>query len=119
APAGLELRGLVVWGETPAVFPFRRHRPVGIILVLLTVSSLIGFLTLTTGVIPFVIAVVLQSVFAATMYKRVRGVLLPVEKRARELALFAGLLARFEAERFNSPLLQNLGEALETDGRPP
>src|SRR5207247_10398717 len=52
-------------------------------------------------------------------HRRVQRVLRPIEKRARELALFAGILARFEAELFNSPLLRRLREALEAEGYPP
>ncbi len=117
--SGVDLRGLVTWGEAEPVFRFRRRRPIGIALVLVTVATLVGLLTLTTGVAPFAIAAILQLAFAAALRKRVHAVLLPIEKRARELALFAGILARFEAEQFMSPLLRRLREALDANGQPP
>ncbi|MGH9672533.1 MAG: MutS-related protein [Bryobacteraceae bacterium] len=51
--------------------------------------------------------------------RRTERILAEADQAAHDLALLAGVLERFEAERFTAPKLARLRADLETEGRPP
>jgi hypothetical protein len=61
----------------------------------------------------------LEAGFAAIWRRPFHQVLHAIETPERDLGLLAGLLARIEPERFTSPRLDALRQALMTDGVPP
>ena len=71
------------------------------------------------GALPLLGAGVLEIGFALWLRDRVRRVIAPIERRAHDLAVFHGLLARLEQENFHSPRLAQLRAALVTTGKPP
>jgi hypothetical protein len=87
--------------------------------VLLTLAALFDSTLLRMGPSPLLILVLLEIALALRLKNRVQQVIKPVERRARELALFAGLLARIEREHFDAPRLRQLRATLDTAGRPP
>src|SRR5262249_11056587 len=72
-----------------------------------------------TGPLPFLAAVLLEVGLAQALRKKVRHILAPVEQRARDLLVFAGLLGRIEREEVASPRLRALRQALDAAGLPP
>jgi hypothetical protein len=71
------------------------------------------------GSLPFVAVLLIQLAFAGWLHGRVETVLRTVEKRGRDLALLAGVLARLEHATFTSPRLRELRNSLDTPGAVP
>jgi hypothetical protein len=118
-PAGVDLAALADWGKaSPVSFPPGTH-PFALLLVALTLLTLSGWIALGMGPVPFLAALLVQSGFALWLRPRVRQVLAAVEKRAQDLAVFAGVLFRIEREPVTCPRLRQLRAALDTGGRPP
>ncbi len=136
-PAGVELAKLAEWGEAPAVLFSPALRVVALVLAGLAVAALaylvVGFAHYVSeqgvpeaaawaggpGLLPLVGAVVLELGFALGLRDRVRRALAPPERRAHDLGVFHGLLARLEREQFRSPRLAELRAALQTTGKAP
>ena len=68
---------------------------------------------------PVVVALVVSGGFVAAHYARVGAVLRAASRPEHELELLAGVLARLERERFDSPRLRELRSQLEVDGSAP
>jgi hypothetical protein len=118
-PEGIDLAGLIRWGEAPPLLTSQRVRWAVLALTVLTTVALIGWGFDFLDRVWFLIAAVIQSAVALGLYARVRSVLKPVERRAGDLAIFAGILARIEREPVVSPRLLELRAALDTAGTPP
>ena len=118
-PAGANLDALMAWGSAPPVRAPRWARPAALFLPALTVLALIGWLLLDQSGLPFVVLLMLELVFALWLHARVHQVIAPVERRARDLGLLAGILARVEREDFKSAQLGRLRLALDSAGLPP
>jgi hypothetical protein len=86
------------------------------ILGVLATAGVVGWLFLDTGLLPLLVVLPLEVVFARIVAGRVRNVLAAVEKRTHDLVLLSELLRWLERETFSSPLLQQLVKSLETDG---
>jgi hypothetical protein len=84
-----------------------------------TADSFLGWGALQVGPFPFLAAFLLGIGVMLWQSRRIRAVLEPVERRARDLAILAGVLARLERETFTAPRLRELRAALETVGLPP
>ncbi|TMQ32207.1 MAG: DNA mismatch repair protein MutS [Planctomycetota bacterium] len=118
-PAGANLDALVAWGSAAPLRAPRWARPAALFLPALTVLALIGWLVLDQSGLPFVVLLMLELVFALWLHARVHQVIAPVERRARDLGLLAGILARLEREDFKSAQLGRLRLALDSAGLPP
>jgi hypothetical protein len=110
---------LAAWAASPAV------RFASALRVALAVCALVT-IALAVAVYRDLIAlewlfgwVVLEAGFAAIWRRPFHRVLHGIEMPEHDLGLLAGLLARIESERFTSPRLAALQEALLTDGVPP
>jgi len=101
-PAGANLDALVAWGSAAPLRAPRWARPAALFLPALTVLALIGWLVLDQSGLPFVVLLMLELVFALWLHARVHQVIAPVERRARDLGLLAGILARLKHEDFKS-----------------
>lgn len=115
-PHGVDLDGLAAWGERPPVLVTFWPRIVALVLGIAAVTAFFAWLT---GVWELEILFgVLLLEFGLTAYigKHVADVVKDVEKRARDLNLLAGVLARLEREKFSSPRLAALRAALDTTG---
>ena len=136
---GLAAEALVAWGETPAILPHRRLRLVALALATVAVPAFAAWafgLAVAggmapalvfagetfegTGPSPFLVAALLELGFWASIRARIGRALGPVDRRAAELELLAGLLRRLEIEEFASPALRAiLGDGLSVVGEPP
>jgi hypothetical protein len=94
-------------------------RPTALVLAAVAAVTGIAWAAGVEGPGPFTIAVLLEIGFALAMRSRVRRILRDVEEPARDLALLAGVLARFEQETFTSPKLQAIRQRLDTGGLAP
>lgn len=115
---GIDPAALIEWGRESRVFPGRLPRFIAMGLALLGASALLGWAFFGTGLLPFLVVLLVDWGFAWSLSKRVKRVLKSVENRGRDLTLLAGLLERLEREPAESPLLGSLKRALETEGRP-
>jgi hypothetical protein len=136
-PAGVDLAGLAEWGRAPPILVSRALRVVAFLLAALAVGTVVRlvyvFGTMASevgmpeaaswaggpGLLPVLGAGALEIVFALWLHGSVSRVLKPLERRAHDLAVFHGLLARLEQEQFRTPRLVALRAALEAAGKAP
>ncbi len=117
--AGVDAEALTSWVTAPGPSISRAARVFAALLVVLLFGAAAAWYALGIGAIPFLVVLVLEGLFAARMRSRVLPVIRAAGRPARDLALLAALLARLEAERFESPRLAALRSALDTEGEPP
>jgi hypothetical protein len=129
-PAGVDFGAVVAWGEEPPLLPHTWLRWPALALGVVTTTALAGWLLalfdlvdesgpfgaffVRWGSIPFGICLVVQLAFAAWLAGPVNRVLEAVERRSRDLALLANVLARLERAAFAAPRLVALRAALDT-----
>jgi hypothetical protein len=114
-----DLAALARWGAAPPVGLPRWARLAAIFFAALQLAGIVACFVLNTGLTPFVLAALLAGGFALWLRVPVGRVLATVERRARDLALLAGVLHRIEREPFTSGRLQQLQQDLQTAGLPP
>jgi len=107
------------WAAAPDAGLSRALRFVAIGASLLSIVGLALWVATGSGPLPFLAALLLQSLVAWTFRGRVRRVLAAAETPVEALARTASLLACVESESFTAPLLCRLSESLRTTGRPP
>jgi hypothetical protein len=115
-PPGTDLDALVAWAEAPPILAVQGGWLAAVALAVLAVLTLGGWLLALLPLTPFLVVLGLESGFALWLRSRVLRVIDPVEKRANDLALFAGILGRIERERFTTPHLRELQASLRGDG---
>jgi hypothetical protein len=130
-PAGVDLARLAEWGEGAPILvsPFLRIITValavlGVASVVLYVLSEFGMPELVawlggSGLPLVVVAFALDAGFALWLRDRVSRVVTPLERRAHDLSVFHGVLARLEREEFTSPRLAELRAALRATAKRP
>ncbi|MEP7338096.1 MAG: DNA mismatch repair protein MutS, partial [Acidobacteriota bacterium] len=119
--AGVHTEEVETWGKAPPVFTAKQ------IPVLLMIIATTGVLTLAAVVIWFqygvrlpTLAAVLCGLFIYSRYRQqVSQVISAVERPSRELNLLSEILARLEAESFQTPKLAALRARLDTNAQPP
>ncbi len=118
-PAGVDLDGLVTWGAAPPILSTSRLVPW--LLMALAALALAGLVAgvADLGWLPLLAVAAVEGGVALALRDRVGRVVKPLEKRAHDLAVFYGLLARLERETFAAPKLAALRAALGTTGRAP
>ena len=114
-PAGVDLDGLIRWATAPPILVSRLARPMAFLLAGLGVAGLLVGLTGYSW-LPFLLAASLDGIFVLVMHNRVHRVVAPLERRAHDLAVFYGVLARLEREQFTAPRLVQLRAALDSTG---
>ncbi len=121
-PSGVDFDGVARWGAAAPVLSRGWPRLVALVLGVLGLISLYRFLFLPGwDRAPLIGVIFLDLIFSGLLRQRVQSVLAEVEKRARDLALLANVLARLEAASFTSPRLTELKAALAAgpDDTPP
>jgi hypothetical protein len=118
---GVDFEGVARWGAAEPVLTNRLPRLVALVLGILGLTTLYGFLFSGWAPSLFVGTIFVDLAFSGFLYKRINGVLAEVEKRARDLALLASVLARLEAATFQAPRLAELKAILSSgpDDTPP
>jgi hypothetical protein len=120
--AAIDLAGLIQWGEALPILTSRACRISVFVVASVSAVTLLGWILNFNNPIWFGLACLagfVEGTTAMALMARVHQVLKPVERRAGELAVFAGLLARIERETFTAPRLLQLRAELETAGLPP
>ncbi len=117
--ASFDRDSLVRWGAEPARLHSRGLRAVAAGLASLTTATLLAWIFLGTGPLPFIAAAAFGGAFAARLRGRVQPVLRQLERPAQNLAVLAELLRCLEAQHFRAPRLVELRAALEAEGLPP
>ncbi len=115
---GIDPAALAEWGRRPRVFHGRLVRLAALGLAALGAATLIGWAFFGTGLLPFLVVLLVEWLFAWSLSGRVKKVLAGVDERGHDLTLLSGLLERLEREPAESPSLQSLKRALLTEGRP-
>jgi hypothetical protein len=115
-PSGVDLQGLVDWGSAPQLGVSPWMRVAAVVLAGLALVSLTTWVTGRMGPAPFLVILLLEAGLALWLRPRVRQIVEPVERKAQDLALFAGILAYLESENFTTPPLRQLKTALQTQG---
>jgi hypothetical protein len=134
-PAGVDFDAVVAWGVGPPLLERTWLRWPALALGVLTTTTLIGWLLTLFGILddsgpfgaffhrwgslPFGACLLVQLAFAGWLAGSVQRVLAAVERRSRDLALLANVLARLERATFTSPRLAALRAALDTPARSP
>jgi MutS domain V len=85
----------------------------------LSSAGLALWLASDAGPIPFLAAITLQLILAASLRSRVLPILTAADTPVQSLARTASLLACIESEHFEAPRLAALRGELETTGHPP
>ena len=110
---------LVRWGEGAPIVTSAWPQVIAALLALLAVITLVLWVSGRTGAWPFVVVGLLQLAYSLAVRRRVRRILAAVEEPARDLALLAGVFARFERETFTSTRLRQLRDNFDIEGAPP
>src|SRR5262249_8302163 len=108
---GVDLGRLGAWGAEPPILASRPTRLAALALAVATGTFLVLWASGGPRA-PFLAALFAQILLCLRLRARVARVLGPVEDRARELSLFAGLLDRLEREDVVSPLLRSIRDAV-------
>ncbi len=109
---------LAAWGRQPAtIFTSVERGTVGV----LTAATLAAawYWNARHNIVPFLLAFGVQQLFARTLLSRIRQVAGTVEKPARDLAVFALLLARIEREPAQAKRLLALRALLDVQDTVP
>lgn len=117
-PAAATTTSLEAWATAPVPAPPAWGPPLLVALSAATVGGLAAWAL--RGVEPAWLggALVAQAVVGLAQRRRVRASIRDVDRRARDLALAASLLARLEGEGFASPHLRQLQARLSASGTP-
>jgi MutS domain V len=118
-PIGVDFDALARWGADPPILVAPLLRLAALVLAILGLVTLIGWLAWDIGPSPLLAVLLLEGGLALLLRDRVARVVGTVEKRGRDLALLAGVLARLERESFTCPRLRDLRAALDTTGTVP
>ena len=115
--AAVDREALVAWAEGRPILTPGSQRIVPIALTAVTLTTLAVYVV-SGNRTPFEFAIVIQSLAAWTMRRRVEHALHAADGPARDLDVLAQLLKRLERERFVSPRLARLRDRLETTRHP-
>ena len=110
---------LVRWGEGEPVVTSAWPQVAAAVLAALAVATLVLWASGRATAWPFVWVGVAELAYSLIVRRRVRRILAAVEGPARDLALLAGVFARFEQETFASSRLRQLRDTFEMEGEPP
>jgi hypothetical protein len=110
---------LTQWGAAPPAMRARWPPVTAAVLAALAAVTLIGWALGDAGPLPFALVVLAEVLFSLAVLRPVRTILAGVEAPARDLALVAGVFARFEREAFQAPRLRALVDGFKTAGVPP
>ncbi len=120
----IESAGLEAWAAEPPLAGNRGERLAAAALTLLMLAT-VPFAALVLLqraspllLLPFLAAAAAASLFTRALHPRVSRIIGAVERREPALALLASLLERLEQERFTSPRLAELHDALTSAGAP-
>jgi hypothetical protein len=118
-PVSIEAPKLEAWGQAPRRLAGRTIPALAAPLAIGGIAAAVHWLGHIHNPAPLALAVLVGLMFRWPIRRKVEQVLAAGDRRTNELDLLRKILARFEAEEFDSTLLRRLGEELATDGIPP
>ena len=89
---------LTQWGAAPPLMKARWPPVAAAVLATLAAATLVGWVFGDAGPLPFALVVLAEVLFSLAVLRPIRAILAGVEEPARDLALVAGVFARFERE---------------------
>jgi hypothetical protein len=107
---------LARWGGAPSLMNSPWPPIVAAILAGFAVVTLTAWALGDVGPWPFALVVIAEVLFSIAVLRPVRAILAGVEAPAQDLALLAGVFARFEREAFSAPRLRQIAESFKTAG---
>jgi hypothetical protein len=119
AGSATQREALEAWASAPAAALSRTISFLALGASALSLSGIATWIFTQSGPVPFVLAIVLQGLFALSIRSRVLPVLAAADTPVGSLARTASLLACVENESFQCSRLAELRRELETTGRPP
>ena len=118
-PVGIDAASLAEWGRRERRLTAPLVPIAAAFLGALSIAALVLWFVTDLGPGPLALMALLDVLFFLPFRARVMEVTQAANRPSEELDLLSLVLARFEAESFESPLLARLRGALDTDGRPP
>jgi hypothetical protein len=114
---GVHPDALLQWAESPNQMHPLWIRWLALLLAVLAVSAAVVWAAWGTAT-PLVLVVVLEAVITYILKKPLEEVVHAAEQAFRDLDLLSGVLARVEAQTFQTPRLQALRKELLSSGAP-
>lgn len=118
-PPGVPFADLAAWGAAPPEPVPGWRRAAVLLLGGANCLTLLGWLVIGTGRLPFLVSVLASVAAAGPLIGWARRVLGPVEGAAARLGLLEAILSRLEAERFTAPRLTGLQSSPNAGGSRP
>ncbi len=123
---GIDPNSLSAWGRQAAVFSSSITPIVAKVLAVLTMVSLIAWVTFSVtdwvpseyGTIPLLSMILIELAFLLKEKSRIRQVIGVLQRRTHDLVLLGQLLSRLQREPFQTPALARLSAALTSEGSP-
>ena len=115
----IQREALEAWASAPITVLPRLIFFLALTATSLSIASIALWIFTTSGPVPLLGALLLQSILAFALRSRVGPILAAADTPVQSLARTASLLACVESEFFDAPLLADLRAELETTGRPP
>lgn len=115
AAAATRSRALTEWSELPPVGFAAIEKLAAPLLAIYAVGSVVAWIA-GAGSLPFIIAIVLETIYFSRLRARVKGVTEAVDEHLRELMMLREVIATIGSRRFESPLLRRLWSAEHGSG---
>jgi len=116
--AGLHPQALSDWGQQQPLPNLQFFRWLTAVLCLASALGL-GLVFAGFGSVPLTIILAINALVGLWLRPRVNAILAQVEPASRDLKLLSEVMARLEAEQFQSAKLVSLRASLDTNGHPP
>ncbi len=117
--AGVSPRTLQDWGQVPSRLSGWWLPLVAGVLSFVSLATLAAWGLTSIGPAPFVVASVVQGLFAVSVRHRAGRAIANIERIGRELSLLSAVLTCLEQEAFTGPWLARLQALMTTNGVPP
>jgi hypothetical protein len=115
----LKARALLDWTARPTVLSGRGYLILSVVLGVLAVIGAVLWAEFGTGPSPFLLVVIVEVIVLMRLWSRMREVTGEAGAVLEELTAFLPVLSLVERQRFTSPLLKGIGDALTADGESP
>ena len=116
--SGLHAESLRAWGAAP---PLGVPAPMPILVSVISGAAaiaIIGYFIQLWPLFPFLLLLLIELALLLSLRPMLSRIFASVELPTRDLRLLASVLERFERERFQTPLLADLRQRLETNHQP-
>lgn len=115
----LKTRELLTWPAAPPVLVGRAGPIVAVILGSLGLAGVVLWVGFGTGPAPLLAVAIVELIFVAGLWHRIREVTRDSRAVLAELTAFLPVLRLVESSHFSSPMLRSLRESLAADGSSP